>query len=70
MYVLKGKKYEHQRHINQLTPRYTENTIEDQEVPMEVLYDVFDIPTPPIPIIVRRTSNRNLLVLILKEKIS
>ena len=24
MYMLKGKKYEHQRHINQLRPRYTE----------------------------------------------
>ena len=36
--------------INQLRPRYTENVIEDEEVPMEVLCDVFDIPTPPIPI--------------------
>ena len=51
MYMLKGKKYEHQRHINQLRPRYTENVIEDQEVPMEVLFDVFDKPVPPIPII-------------------
>ena len=49
--MLKGKKYEHQRHINQLRPRYTENIIEEQEVPLEVLYDMFNIPTPPIPII-------------------
>ena len=44
MYISKGKKYEHQRHINQLKPRYTENVIEDQEVPMEVLNNMFDIP--------------------------
>ena len=51
MYMLKGKKYEHQRHINQLRPWYTENVIEGEEVPMEVLYEVFNMPTPPIPII-------------------
>ena len=38
MHMIKGKKYEHQRHINQF--RYTETVIEEQEVPMEVLYDV------------------------------
>ena len=53
MYMFKGKKYEHQRHMNQLRPRYTENVIEDKEVPIEVLYDVFDIPDSPIPIIVK-----------------
>ena len=51
--MLKGKKNEQQRHINQLRPRYTDNVIEDLEVPMEVLYDMFDILTPPIPIIER-----------------
>ena len=50
MYMLKGKKYEYQRRINQLRPRYTENGIEGQEVPMEVLYEEFDLPAPPIPI--------------------
>ena len=58
MYMLKGKKYEHQRHVNQLRPRYTEIVIEDQEVPMEVLYNVFDIPAPPILIIEKQTSKR------------
>ena len=38
--MLKGKKYEHQRHINQLRPRFTENGIKEQEIPMEILYDV------------------------------
>ena len=58
MYMLKGKKYEHQKHINQLRPRYTEDFIEDQEVPMEVLYNMFDIPTSPIPMFESRTSKR------------
>ena len=37
MYMLKGRKYEHQRHKNQMRPRYTENVFEEQEVPMAVL---------------------------------
>ena len=53
MYMLNGKKYEHQRHINKLRPRYIENVIEDQEVPMEVLNNIFDIPAPRIPIFER-----------------
>ncbi len=56
--MLKGKKYEHQRHINQLRPRYTENVMEEQEVSIEVFYDVFDISAPPIPIIQRQTRKR------------
>ena len=58
MYMLKGVKYEYQRNINQLRHRYTENVIEEQEVPMEVLYNVFDIPAPPIPIFEKRTRKR------------
>ena len=58
MYMLKGKKYEHQRHINDLRRRYTENVIKDQKVPLGVLYDVFDISAPPIPTFERRTSKR------------
>ena len=58
MYMLKGEKYEHQRNINQLRHRYTENVIEEQKVPMKVLYDVFNIPTPLIPIIEKRTRKR------------
>ena len=49
MCMLKGDKYEHQRHISQLRPKYTHNVIEEQKVPMGVLY-VFDVPAPPIPI--------------------
>ena len=58
MYMLKGKKYEHQRHINHLRPRYNESVIEEHEVPMEVLYDVFDIPAPSVLIIEKRTRKR------------
>ena len=56
--MLKGKKYEHQRHKNQLRPRYTENVIKEQEVPIEVLYNVFDISASPIPKFERRTRKR------------
>ena len=56
--MLKGKKYEHQRHINQLRTRYTENVIEEQEVQMKELYDEFDRPASPIPITEKRTSKR------------
>ena len=56
-YMLKGKEYEHQSHINHLRPRYTEN-IEEEEVPMEVLYDMFNISTPLIPITERCNSKR------------
>ena len=58
LYMLKSKKYEHQRHINQLRPRYTENVIEEQVVPMEVLYDVFNIAAPIITKIEKRTFKR------------
>ena len=73
MYMLKGKKYEHQRHINQLRARYTENGIKEQEVPMEVLYDVFDIPASPhqVPYLKGEPAKGrewNLLVRILKGK--
>ena len=57
MYMLEGKKYEHQRHINQLRSRYTKNVIE-QEILMEVLYDLFDKPALPIPITERWKRKR------------
>ena len=44
--------------INQLRPRYTENVIEFQEVLLKVLYNMFDIPTPPISIFEKQTSKR------------
>ena len=56
MYMLKGKKYERQRH--HLRPRYTGNVIKDQKVPVEVIYNVFNIHALPISIIERRTINR------------
>ena len=58
VYMLNGKKYKHLRHINHLRPRYTENVIEEQEIPTEVLDNMFDMPAPLIPIIERRTSKR------------
>ena len=59
LYMVKGAKWEHKRHLNQLRKRFTED-LKDKEVPMEVFYDMFDVPTPPQPEIVaeRRTSKR------------
>ena len=50
-YMLKGKKFEHKRHINQLRPRNIKDVTQeiDGEMLMEVLYDVFDIPVPLNP---------------------
>ena len=49
--MLKGKKLEQKRHLNQLRPKHTRDVIQeiDEEMPMEVLYDVYDIPVPLIP---------------------
>ena len=59
LYMVKCKKWEHKRHVNQIRPRYTEEVTE--EVPMEVLYDMFDVPAPPVqaaPEFKPRTSKR------------
>ena len=60
LYMLKSKKWEHKRHVNQIRPRYTKE-VTDEEVPMEVLYDMFDVPAPPVqatPEFEQRTSRR------------
>ena len=50
MYMVKSKKLIHKRHLNQFRRRFTEEISKDNEEPMEVLlYDLFDIPTPPLP---------------------
>lgn len=60
MYWVKSFKGEHKRHLNQLRSRFTEDVREDQEIPMDILCETFDIPAPPIAetVIPRRTSKR------------
>ena len=43
--IIQGAKFVCKRHVNQLRPRYIE-TVQDEEIPMEVLYDSFQIKPP------------------------
>lgn len=45
VYIIKGRTFSHKGHINQLRPRYVE-TVKNRELPMEVLYDTFQIEPP------------------------
>ena len=49
IYINKGKRFHHKRHVNLIRPRYIESIEQnDMELPMGVLlYDAFEI-TPPI----------------------
>ena len=60
LYMVKSKKLIHKRHLNQLRRRFTEEISKDNEEPMEIFYDLFDIPTPPLPetVVQKRTSKR------------
>lgn len=44
--MVKGKRCVCKRHVNQLRPRYSEIVQHDEETPMNVLYNMFEI-TPP-----------------------
>ena len=46
IYTLKGRKFECKRHLNQLRPRYIKDVMQKdrEEMPMEVIYDAFEIP--------------------------
>ena len=47
IYDIKGEKFQCKRHWNQLRLRHaTEITENTEEIPMEVLYDTFEIPIP------------------------
>ena len=47
IYDIKGEKFQCKRHWNQLRPRHTTEVTENtKEIPVEVLYDAFEIPIP------------------------
>ena len=46
IYIIQGSKFVCKRHINQLRPRYIETVQNNEEIPMEVLYDSFQIKPP------------------------
>ena len=55
--MARSSKWEHNSHLNHLRPRFTEDATTQEELQMDVLYDIFDIPTPTLEMIVpRRTS--------------
>ena len=44
IYIIKRKRFDHKRHVNQIRPRYIESIEQnDVELPMEALYDTFEI---------------------------
>ena len=60
LYSVRGSKFDCRRHINQLRPRHTDDykQTEDNELPLEVLYDSFNVPLPitqPTPRVVSPT---------------
>ena len=60
LYSVRSSKFDCRRHINQLRPRYTDDykQAEDNELPLEVLYDSFNVPLPitqPTPRVVSST---------------
>ena len=46
IYIIQGSKFVCKRHINQLRPRYIETVQNNEEIPMVVLYDSFQIKPP------------------------
>ena len=60
LYSVKSSKFDCRRHINQLRPRHTDDykQAEDNELPLEVLYDSSNVPLPitqPTPRVVSST---------------
>ena len=50
IHMLKGRRFECKRHLNQLRPRYIKDIQKDrEELPMEIIYDAFKIPVPISP---------------------
>ena len=46
IYIIQGSEFVCKRHINQLRPQYIETVQNNEEIPMEVLYDSFQIKPP------------------------
>ena len=48
IYIIKGPRFTHKRHLNQIRKRYS-NTVENhprEEDPMDVMFDTFEVPIP------------------------
>ena len=47
MYIIKHPRWKVRRHINQIKKIYTPNIKERVKEPMSVIYDMFEVPSPP-----------------------
>ena len=47
MYMVQGQSWEYKWDLNQLKRRITDLVSLRKEVPMEILYDTFDVSSPP-----------------------
>ena len=58
IYIVKGPKFTHKRHLNQVKKRSTNvpDNGPTEDVAMDVIYDTFDIPTPLVIPDVRRSK--------------
>ena len=56
--MLKGRRFKCKRHLNQLRPRHIKNVTQkdSEELPMEVIYDTFEIPVPISPTVPMEVS--------------
>ena len=52
IYMLKRRRFECKRRLNQLRPRYIKDVTKNdrEELPMELIYDAFEIPVPISPL--------------------
>ena len=60
IYSVRSSKFDCRRHINQLRPQHTDDfkQAEDNELPLEILYDIFNVPLPitqPTPRVISPT---------------
>ena len=45
-YIIQGPNWKHKRHVNQLKHRFTKEENEQNYLSMEILCDLFNLPTP------------------------
>ena len=56
MYIIKDSKKTIKRHHNQIRKRYLEDINNQNEKPMNVIYDLFDVPMPLVAPVEKRSS--------------
>ena len=60
IYIIKGPRFTHKRHLNQIKKRYS-NTIENkprEEDPIDVAFDTFEVPMPQTALEQRKSKRK------------